>query len=712
MRFWSKIAAILTIHPRQSGREYAGDSTMTPQRSSFITLLDRFSPPAGLFLLILSVAIGASTGLAAVLFVKLIYGIQNFSYITTKNSIPAIGNWIYLIAPLVGGLLVGPLILFAKEAKGHGVPEVMRALILNGGRIRARVAGAKILASALCIGTGGSAGREGPIIQVGSALGSSLGQLLRLSDERIRNLVACGAAAGISAVFNAPIAGIAFAIEVLMSGLGVRSFGNVVIASVSSSIVSRIFLGDRPAFEMPEYTMIAPVSIVLYLILGLVAALVGIGFIRMLNYAENVFDDWNFPQLFKPAVGATLLGITGMLYMQIPTMAETTNIPHMYGSGFPFMEAVLQGNTAWWILLLLVFIKPLATSFTLGSGNSGGVFAPSLFIGAVLGGALGHLFETYFPSIAGGSGAYALVGMAALFSATARAPLTAMLIVFEMSNDYHLILPLMVAGITACYLAQWLHPESIYTLKLAKRGIRFSEGRDMDIMQGVKVNEVMRTNPVSVHKDQSLHEVMALFHETNLLGFPVLENDCKLYGIVTLQDIHRAQSEDNFDMRKMTVADVSTQSPVTVFPDEPIWVAIQKMAPRDLARLPVISRDGKFSLQGTISRSDILRAYDVGIVRKQRGQMAEAQTALRKATETGFVEFVLNRNDSCHGSYVKDLAMPDTVNLVSIKRGERIIIPRGSTQLLNGDVITIYGQMKELNGIRDFLNSCPTTGEK
>ncbi len=693
---------------------------MSPKQNLFSSFLDRKAPPLGVLLLILSVAIGATTGLAAVFFIKLIGAIQYFCYATLPTLLPFLGKWCYIILPVIGGLLVGPLILLAHEAKGHGVPEVMQALILHGGRIRARVAGAKILASAICIGTGGSAGREGPIVQVGSALGSSMGQILRLSDERIRNLVACGAAAGIAATFNAPIAGVIFAIEVLMSGLQVRAFGNVVVAAVSSSIVSRIFLGTRPAFEVPGYTMVSPLAILLYLALGLLAALVGIMFIRMLDYSERVFDNWDFPQLLKPAVGALGLGIIGFTYMHIPGITAFTSsqahhgaellypLPHMFSSGFDFIEMALQGNVTLWILVLLVILKPLATSFTLGSGNSGGVFAPSLFIGAMFGGAMGHLFEAWFPSISGGAGAFALVGMAAVFSATARAPLTAMLIVFEMSSDYYIILPLMVAGVTACYFAQWLHPESIYTLKLSKRGIRFSEGRDMDIMQGVSVSEVMKVTPITVHKDKSISELMVLFQESNYLGFPVMKDFFKLHGIVTLQDLHRAQSREDFSAQNMTVGDVAIENPITVFPDEPIWAAIQKMAPRDLARLPVVDRDGSGVLLGVISRSDILRAYDVGIVKKQRGQIVEDQLTLRSttSTENGFIEFVLKDEDRCNRAKVMDLPLPDTVNLVSIKRGDDIIIPRGHTHLKSGDVITVFGRLKELDGLKGLLNSC------
>ncbi len=689
---------------------------MTPKRSTLSYYLDRLGPPEGLLLLILSVIVGAGTGFAAVLFIKLIHAIQHLSYTSFSAAVPILGKWVYVIVPIVGGLLVGPLILFAQEAKGHGVPEVMQALILRGGRIRARVAAAKIAASALCIGTGGSAGREGPIVQVGSALGSSLGQILRLSDERIRNLVACGAAAGIAATFNAPIAGVAFAIEVLMCGLQVRHFGNVVIAAVSASIVSHFFFGNRVAFEVPVYTMNTPVELVLYLVLGLSAAIIGIMFIRMLNFSENLFDNWDFPQIFKPAVGAVFLGILGFAYMHLPEVAQPMSggahggsgaiIPHMYGSGFPFIELAIQGKASLWILAILVILKPLATSFTLGSGNSGGVFAPSLFTGAMLGGAMGHLFQYLFPDIAGSPGSYALVGMAALFSATARAPLTAMLIVFEMSNDYYMILPLMIAGIAACYFAQWLHPESIYTLKLAKRGVRFSEGRDMDIMQGVKISEVMKVQPVTIHKDQPLSDLMALFQETNLHGFPVMKDGGKVWGIVTLNDINRAQMQENFSTKGLRVSDVAVEDPITVFPDEPIWVAIQKMSPRDLARLPVVRRGNSGRLAGLISRSDILRAYDVGVVRKQRGQIIQDDVELRKPADNGFAEFVLKDSDACNNSMVKDMQLPDTVNLVSIKRAGQIIIPRGSTYLEIGDVVTVYGKTADIGRLKDILNSC------
>lgn len=688
------------------------------KRNPLGALLDKTTPPEGLLLLILAVIIGGSTGLAAVFFIHLIVVIQNSSYSTVQFLFPHLGVWSYVLVPVVGSLLAGPIIAwFAREAKGHGVPEVMQALVLSGGRIRPRVAIAKIVASALCIGTGGSAGREGPIVQVGSTLGSVTGQILHLSDERIKNLVACGAAAGIAATFNAPIAGVAFAIEVLMSELQVRAFGNVVIAAVSASVVSQMYLGDRPAFTVPSYTMDSPVTILFYLFLGLVAALVGVCFIRMLAWFENIFDDWKFPLSLKPAVGGLLLGLLGFCYLQIPSVSFNSvteyrlgmplieNIPHVYGSGFTFIEEVLHGNTSFWILALLVFFKPLATSFTLGSGNSGGVFAPSLFIGAMLGGAMGKLFAAWQPELAGPSGAYALVGMAAVFAACARAPLTAMLIVFEMSNDYALILPLMLTAVTASYLAQCLYPESIYTIKLARRGIRFEQGRDMDIMQGVQVREVLNRDALTISKDQPLAELYQKFQETNLLGFPVLDEKDSLWGIVTLQDMEKTLSQDAVKIRGLKVEDVATVDPVTVYADEPIWTAIQKMAPRDLARLPVVSRSSEKQFLGLISRSDILRAYDVGIVRKQRGQLLDADMTLRKEQYNDFKEFRLEAGNYAVGKELRSLDLGESVNVVSMDREGMLHIPRGTTCFAPGDIITLFGRKNSLGSAQsEFIS--------
>ncbi len=598
--------------------------------------LDRSARKEGFILLMLAITIGVSTGLAAVFFIRLIDWLGIFFY--SGSFFPDLGNLTYLFVPAIGALLGGPLIAwFASEVKGHGVPEVMQSLVRYGGRIRARVAITKIVASALCIGTGGSAGREGPIVQVGAALGSNLGQWLRLSDLRIKNLVCSGAAAGIAATFNAPIAGVAFATELLMNEFQVKMFGNVVIAALSASIVSRIFLSSDPAFTVPVYTLNSPLEIFLYVLLGAASALVSVIFIRLLDRFEILFDGWSFPAALKPAVGALLLGTCAYLYINlihlssIPGTSAVTSqnlfsLPHIYGSGFHFMEQVLQGQGSLLILVILVLLKPLATSLTLGSGNSGGVFAPSLFTGAMFGGVFGHLANTFCPGVAGEVGAYALVGMAAVFAGAARAPLTAMLIVFEMSGDYGLILPLMASGITATFIADWLNPESIYTVKLVRKGVHFEQGRDIDVLENVTVEEIMNPHVVTVHKDQPLSEVFVIFHKTHIQGFPVMADEEHLFGFITvhdLEDVLLRSAEAN--LQSIKVADIATRPPLTVFPDEPVLAAIRKMSPRDLARLPVVARGGANVLLGIISRSDILRAYEIELVQR-RGSFEQKQS--------------------------------------------------------------------------------------
>lgn len=686
-------------------------------------MLDTFAPREGLLLMVLAVLVGSGTGLAAVFFIRLIAFIHNFAYAGAGDFLPSLGRWWFVIVPVVGALLGGPVIAyFATEAKGHGVPEVMQALIQRGGRIRPRVAFAKIFASALCIGSGGSAGREGPIVQVGSTLGSVAGQWLGLSDERLKNLVACGAAAGIAATFNAPIAGVVFASEVLLSELHVKVFSNVVISAVSASIVSQIFLGTRPAFEVPTYVMHSSWEIILYVILGFIAALVGIMFIKMLDGTEDLFDKWQFPAALKPAVGALLLGLLAFTYPHVSSMVSVfgketrlgmpliNNIPHIYGAGFEFLDQVLQGEAPFLLLALLVILKPLATSFTLGSGNSGGVFAPSLFTGAMLGGAFGHLARALFPSFGIEVGAYALVGMAAVFAATARAPLTAMLIVFEMSNDYRLILPLMAAGMIASSVAQWLHPDSIYTIKLSKRGIRFKSGKYLDVMQGVMVEEMMAREPVTLTSAQSVAELFTAFQETNLRGFPVLADDGKLQGIVTIQDLERTIQKlenhklpDKLSLKDIRVGDVAARDLVTIFPDEPIWSAIQKMAPRDLERLPVVSRHEPGRMVGLICRSDILRAYEVALVRQQHEQYSEARMTLRTTNDLEFVDIIVSEHCQYVGQKIARIPLPRNANLVSIERDGLIHIPRGESKILADDKITILCR-KDLTGkIRDIL---------
>jgi CIC family chloride channel protein len=418
-------------------------------------------------LIILAVAVGVLTGFGSVGFIKILHAVTDFA----RDRVAAGLGFIFgpadiVLLPAIGGLIVGPIIYhFAREARGHGVPEVMTALATAGGRIRPRVVLVKIAASATTIGFGGTAGREGPMIQIGSAIGSAIGQLSRLPTRHIRTLVACGAAGGVAATFNAPIAGAIFSMEVLMGRLA-GDFLLVMLTSLTSTFIARAYLGNSPAFSAPSYELVSAAELPLYFGLGLIAGLAALLYVRLLYKAEDWFEAWTFPEWLKPAVGGLMVGVILRYF------------PEIYGAGFPAMEAALWVRYSWGFLLCLFFAEMLGNVLTLGSGGSGGVFAPSLYMGAMLGGAYGTAVHALFPDATGGSGAYALVGMAALFAAAAKAPTTSILILFEMTNDYRIILPLMVATVGSVTLTNRFMPLSIYTLKLHLRGITFPyEGR-------------------------------------------------------------------------------------------------------------------------------------------------------------------------------------------------------------------------------------------
>jgi CIC family chloride channel protein len=681
-------------------------------------ILDRVQPSGTTVLLGTAIFIGAGTGLGAVFFIGLIELVQRVFFLGGESVLGGFGRFLFLLIPTVGGLIGGPIIaFFAKEAKGHGVPEVMQAIAVNGGRIRPRVVVAKIAASALCIGSGGSAGREGPIVQVGAALGSTLGQWLHLSEARIRNLVACGAAAGIAATFNAPIAGVIFAMEIILGELHLGDLGSVVLSAVTASTISRIFLGIRPAFSIPNYGVKGPWEILLYALLGVLSAVSAVMFIRMLYWFEDRFDGWRFPDAFKPAVGGLLLGSLAFFYPMVlglgfvPSeealldLPLSENIPHVFGSGFPVIEGALLGELSFGLLFVLIFLKPLATSLTLGSGNSGGVFAPALFTGAALGGAFGRFVERMAPGATAGPGAFATVGMAAVFAGAARAPFTAILIVFEMTDDYQLILPLMAGVIVSMIVADRLHHDSIYTLKLTRRGINLHRGRDVDVMESVRVDEVMVRQPQTIPVDLPVQLLAGEFLRTGRHGFPVLNPDRSLFGVVSLEDYRRATARGNEASEKLTVRDIATSAIVSVFPDETVGTALRRMAPRDISRLPVVSRENTRSLLGVVRRNDIVRAYEVGAMRREEARRRAETTQAVSDTQAEFIDVPLQAGSSSEGKTIAELHIPRAAVLVSVRRGHDLVIPHGDTRLEAGDIVTALCDRGCAEQVRELLNA-------
>ncbi|MEX2356128.1 MAG: chloride channel protein [Thermaerobacterales bacterium] len=560
------------------------------------SVLQRVNLSPSSFTVVLAILIGIGGGLFAVLFRHMIEIIQFFFFQRVGELAVPPGESIVLWVPAVGGLLVGPLIYFlAREAKGHGVPEVMEAVARSGGRIRPRVVFVKSLASALTIGTGGSVGREGPIVQTGSALGSAIGQFFKVKEMHLRTLVGCGAAAGIAATYNAPIAGVFFALEIILSRFSSEAFSLLVVSSVTASVVAHIFVADTPVFVVPAASFIHWTELFWYILLGVAAALVGRLFIVVLYKMEDLWEKLSvIPQYLHPMLGGLVIG--GLAYY----------VPAILGVGYPTIEGALHGEFSIGFLFLLLVAKIVATSITLGSGGSGGVFAPSLFLGSALGAAVGIFFHALFPATTAASGAYALVGMGALFAATAGAPMTATLTLFELTRDYRIILPLMLAVGTATLVSRLLAKDNIYTLKLLRRGINLSEGQDVDLLRQIKVGDAMTRSVQTVSPCWKLSQVIELMQAERHTGFPVVDkHDCPV-GMITLSDIRSTPWKGRLERR---VEEVMSQPLITIYADDDLHEAAKSFSTHDVGRLVVVDRNISRKLVGLITRSDVLEAY-------------------------------------------------------------------------------------------------------
>ena len=556
---------------------------------------------------ILAVIVGLAGGLGAVGFRYLIFLFQSISYGSDGNLLDlaqATPWYLRIWVPAAGGLVVGPLVYFlAREAKGHGVPEVMEAVALRSGIIRKRIVLIKSLASAICIGTGGSVGREGPIVQIGSAIGSSIGQMLKISAVRIRTLVGCGAAAGIAATFNAPIAGSMFALEVVLGDFGLATFSPIVISSVVATAVSRHFLGDVPAFVVPAYELISAWEFPLYVMLGLFCALLAVSFTTVLYRLEDLFDGIKFPEYLKAALGGSIRGVIGLLF------------PHILGVGYGAIDLSLAVQLSWWLMLLLFLSKILATSITIGSGGSGGIFAPSLFIGAMAGGFFGTIVHTVFPGVTASPGAYSIVGMGAVVSGTTHGPLSAILILFEMTGDYKIILPLMIACIISYLASSQLLEDSIYTLKLARRGINIRGGKEVNVLKSMPVKDIMNPKAETIPESLSLREFAEKISKSKHNSFPVVNKDGNLTGILSFLDYHDAVFDEN--LKDLIVAkDLATPEVVTVSIDDNLFSALEKITSKDFSILPVVAQDNPSVLLGVLTRRDIIGAYNKAIIKK------------------------------------------------------------------------------------------------
>ncbi len=670
-------------------------------KDRFFKWMDKYSIPDSSILIITALLVGGLAGFGAVGFRLLIELFRKISFQGVAAFFNNIAPFHLIIIPALGGAIIGPMIYkFAREAKGHGVPEVMEAVALHGGRIRPQVAVVKILSSAICIGTGGSVGQEGPIAQIGASIGSSIGQVLHLTDERIRNLVACGAAGGIAATFNAPIGGSLFAMEVVLGRMQVSNFVAVVISAVTADVIGRFFAGNVSTFNVPAYTMAQPNELFFYAILGIVIAVGAVVFTRFLYFTEDLWDKVNIPEYIKPIIGGGILGAIGILTYKM------NGIPRIFGVGYESISEALTGSLPLQVALGLFVLKILATSITIGSGGSGGVFAPSLFAGAMLGLGFGHIVQNLFPGLTLNPGAFSLVGMAAFLGGATHTPITAILILFEMTNDYHIILPLMLTTVISTLIARAISRESIYTTKLARKGIHLDQGQDLDVMQGISIHEVMSTDYHSVIPNMPLKEFSKLLSTSHLNGFPVVDNQGVLLGVVTASDLYREAPHGSFGEKK--VRDIFTRSNLQIaLPDEPVWKSLKRMSTLDISLIPVIDSLENKKLIGVVHRANIIRAYNHAIAKRAHVQHKSEMLRLGKldTTAIGYVE--LKPESPNIGSQIRDIHLPDDCLIISVRRKGRkdLFIAHGSTLLQAGDHLTVFAEKSRLSEIDLLLNT-------
>jgi len=652
--------------------------------------LDRFQPSESVVLGALALVVGITSAGGVWLFKWLIDFVHQLAFEKIASGMNPFGGWTIMVLPIFGGLMVGFLLhFFIGEERHHGVAGIMEAVALSGGRLRYKRIPAKAVAAAISIGSGASVGPEDPSVQIGANLGSMFGQWMRLSDERMRALVAAGAASGIAAAFNAPIAGVFFALEIILGEISGGALGVVVLASVISAVTTQAISGQEPAFHVPAYAFNSVWELPLYLGLGLLAGPVAALYIRLLYLAQDIFHTGiKIPRWAKPALAGIVVGLVGIF------------LPQIFGVGYETIGSILNGDNLGIALLIgLVLAKLILTPLSIAGGFQGGVFAPSMFIGAALGGAFGQVANLIFPQLNIAPAAFAMVGMAAVLAGAVHSPLTAVLLLFEMTRDYRIILPLMFSVVVSLLISQRLQKDSVYALGLARKGVRLERGRDVDVLQTITVGEVMQSAPFLLKGSDTLakaSEIMILSHHH---GAPVLDLNGKLMGIFTLQDLDRNEPGS---WANRTVSETCTRNPIVAFPDEQIGLALRRMGIHDIGRLPVVSRDNPAQLLGLLRRSDLVHAYDAALTRRATLRHSAQQTRLDALTPESvrIIEIQIQAGAVCTGKSLKEVTWPRESIVASLRRGNQVRIPNGDTLLTTGDILAVVCDETSIDAVR------------
>lgn len=580
--------------------------------------MERRAPLSSRYIIFLASLVGVVSGVGAFIFYVLLElftkfflaGLDGFNPPMAGGEVEVVKINFHLgIIPLpivvaLGGLLSGLIVYtFAPEAEGHGTDAVIRAFHKARGTIRARVPIVKTIASAITIGSGGSGGREGPIAQIGAGFGSFIGDILRLSDKDKRLLVVCGVAGGIGSIFRSPFGGAIFGIEVLYRRDNeAEAIVPAVVSSIVAAIVFEIFMGFfaktsfgvMPIFKIPPVAIHSPLEFPIYIAVSLFAAFFGIIYIKTFYMVHGLFKRLNISPYIKPAIGGLVTGLIGLY------------LPGVLGMGYGYIQLAIDEKIALSVIFLLIIGKILATSFSIGSGGSGGVFAPSLVIGSMIGAFIGHFFKYLLPNVVVQPAAFVLVGMAAFVAGVAKTPVAAILMVLEMTGSYNLLPALVISAALTYYLTG---NYSIYSEQVATRAESPAHRMEMsiDVLKNVKVEDAMvpADKLVTVSPYQKVSEVLQLIERTGHIGFPVMRKD-KLVGVVTFEDVEKVPIEER---EVKLVRDIMTRDLIVTYPDETLEDALVKLVQKGIGRLPVVDRNDGRRLLGMITRSDIIRAH-------------------------------------------------------------------------------------------------------
>jgi chloride channel protein, CIC family len=498
--------------------------------------------------------------------------------------------WKRLVVPTAGGLLAGLVLHYGSRfAQGRRSADYMEAVVLGDGVIRSRPSLVRIVSSIFSIGSGASIGREGPMVQLAALIASSIGRYADFPRPRLRLMVACGASAGIAAAFNAPIGGALFVAEIVLGSIAMETFGPLILSSVLATVVGRMFLGSQPIFAIPPFSMTSPFELAAYLVVGLTLGVLAPYFLKLLALSSEIFATWPVPVPMRLAAGGFIVGLLSL------------RVPDVWGNGYNTLISILGSDVLWLSLITLLAFKLLATAATVGSGAVGGVFTPTLLVGAIMGGLIGTALHGLFPSWTSSPNAYALVGMGALLAATTHAPLMAILIMFEMTLDYDIVLPLMLACVTAYTAARTVGGQSIYAHSI-KRPAALAPGLQLDTL---RVRDLMKTNPVCVTGNARFAEIVQTFVGHRHHNLYVVGREHEFRGVIPLHEIKPLLNDP--ELAKLAIAeDLMRDEFPFVTPDTSLRETLERFAGHDSERMPVIESHETRRLVGSISKTDLL----------------------------------------------------------------------------------------------------------